>query len=87
MDTCRRDFCIWTNSREVYICFEQDPGSDVLVGLIYHTTKLKPPAQIQKYCGFLYDYEGIPKLRLPDNKVARDLARLWFLTRGSRTIL
>jgi hypothetical protein len=58
----------------------------VLVGLSCHPTKLKPPAQIQKFCGFLYDSEGTPKLIIPDNKVGRALAPLGFLTRGSRTI-
>jgi hypothetical protein len=59
----------------------------VLVGLICHPTKLKPPAQIQNVCGFLYDSEGNPKLRIPDNKVVRALALLEFLMRGSRTVL
>jgi hypothetical protein len=59
----------------------------VLVGLICHLTKLKPPAQIQKCCGFLYDTEGILKLRISDNKVAQALDLLEFLTRGSRTVL
>jgi hypothetical protein len=51
----------------------------VLVGLICHPTKLKPPTQIQKFCGFLYDSVGTPKLRIPDNKVVRALALLYFL--------
>jgi hypothetical protein len=60
----------------------------VLVGLISHPTKLEPPAQIHKFCGFLYDSEGTPKLKIPDNKVVRALvAPLGFLTRGSKTIL
>jgi hypothetical protein len=59
----------------------------VLVGLIYHPTKLKPPAQIQKFCGFLYDSVGTPKLRIPDNKVFRALALLDFLMRGSRAVI
>jgi hypothetical protein len=48
----------------------------VLVGLICHPNKLKPPTQIQKFCGFLYDSIGTPKLRIPDNKVVRALALL-----------
>jgi hypothetical protein len=48
----------------------------VLVGLICHPTKLKPPAQIQTFYGLLYDSVGAPKLRIPDNKVVRDLALL-----------
>jgi hypothetical protein len=59
----------------------------VLVGLICHPTKLKPPAQIHKSCGFLYDSVGTPKLRIPENKVVRALALLEFLIRGSRTVL
>jgi hypothetical protein len=48
----------------------------VLVGLICHLTKLKPPTQIHTCCGFLYDSVGTPKLRIPDNKDIRDLALL-----------
>jgi hypothetical protein len=59
----------------------------VLVGLICHPTNLKPPAQIHKMCGFLYDSDETPKLIIPDNKVVRALALLGFLVRGSRTIL
>jgi hypothetical protein len=59
----------------------------VLVGLICHPTKLKPPAQIQKICGFLYDSVGTPKLRIPDNKVVRALALLDLFMRGSRTVI
>jgi hypothetical protein len=57
------------------------------VGLICHPAKLKSPAPIQKFCGFLYDSEGTPKLRIPNNKVIRALVLLEFLTRGSRKII
>jgi hypothetical protein len=53
----------------------------VLVGLICHPTKLKPPAQIHTCCGSLYDSVGTPKLIIPDNKVVRALALLDFLMR------
>jgi hypothetical protein len=59
----------------------------VLLSLICHPTKLKPPAQIHNFCGFLYDSEGTLKLRIPDNKVLRALGLLGFLMRGSRTLL
>jgi hypothetical protein len=59
----------------------------VLVGLICHPTKIKPPAQIQTFCAFLYDTLGTLKLRIPDNKFVRALALLEFLMRGSRTVL
>jgi hypothetical protein len=55
--------------------------------LICHPTKLKPPAQIHKCCGFLYNSVGTPKLRIPDKKVVRDLALLELLMRGSRTVI
>jgi hypothetical protein len=59
----------------------------VLVGLICHPTKLKPHAQIQNFCGFIYDSVGTPMLEIPDNKVVRALALLEFRTRDSRTVL
>jgi hypothetical protein len=42
--------------------------SALRVGLICQKVKTKPPAQIQKYCGFLYDTTGTPTLRIPDDK-------------------
>jgi hypothetical protein len=57
------------------------------VGLICHPTKLKSPAQAQKICGFRYDSESTPELRIPDNKVRRALAPFGFLVRGSRTLI
>jgi hypothetical protein len=59
----------------------------MLVALIFHPTKLKPPAQIQIFCWFLYDSVGTPKLRIPDNKVVRALALLDILVRGSGTVI
>jgi hypothetical protein len=48
----------------------------VLLVLICHPTKLKPPAHIQKFCGFLYDSVVTHKLRIPDSKFVRALALL-----------
>jgi hypothetical protein len=59
----------------------------VRVGLICYPTKLKPPAQVHTFCGFLYDSETTPNLRIPDNKVLRALVFLDFLMRGSETLL
>jgi hypothetical protein len=59
----------------------------VLVGLICHPNKLKPPAHIQNFCGFLYDSVGTHKLRIPENKVVRDLDLLDLLVRGSKTVI
>ena len=35
------------------------------LGLICQKVKTKPPAQVHKYCGFIYDTTGIPMLRIP----------------------
>jgi hypothetical protein len=37
----------------------------VKVGMLCHPKKLTPPAQVVKYCGFLFDTPGIPCLRIP----------------------
>jgi hypothetical protein len=59
----------------------------VLVGLIYHPTKLKPHAKIHKFCKFLYNSMEAPNLRSPEHKVVRNLAFLEFPMRRSRTVL
>jgi hypothetical protein len=59
----------------------------VIVDLICRRTKLKQPAKIHKFCWFLYDSVGTPKLIIPDNKVVRAIALLDFLVRGSRTFI
>ena len=41
------------------------------LGLICQKVKLKAPAQVQKYCGFIYDTRGIPTLRIPEDKRSR----------------
>jgi hypothetical protein len=51
----------------------------VLVGLICHRTKLKPPTQIDKFCGFLNDSKTIPNVRVPDLKILQALILLGFL--------
>ena len=38
------------------------------LGLIGQKVKAKPPAQVQKYCGFIYDTTGIPTLLIPEGK-------------------
>jgi hypothetical protein len=40
----------------------------VRVGLICQPVKTKPPSQIQKFCGFIYDYTGLPTIRTPPRK-------------------
>jgi hypothetical protein len=52
------------------------------LGLICQKVKTKPPAQVQKYCGFIYDTTGIPTLKIPADKRSRGLAMIQFLRAG-----
>ena len=52
------------------------------LGLICQPVKTKPPSQVQKYCGFVYDTTGIPTLSIPEDKRARALAMIRFLRAG-----
>jgi hypothetical protein len=46
----------------------------VKVGMLCHPKKLTPPAQVVKYCGFLFDTRGVPCLRIPVAKRERAYA-------------
>jgi hypothetical protein len=56
------------------------------LGLICQEVKTKPPAQVQKYCGFLYNTTGIPSLSIPDDKRDRGLAMIRFLRAGGPSL-
>jgi hypothetical protein len=51
------------------------------LGFICQKVKTSPPAQIQKFCGLLFDTQGIPKPRMPSSKVSRPLATLDFVVK------
>jgi len=57
----------------------------VRVGLICQPCKTRAPAQVQKYCGFIYDTVGIPCLRAPQDKLDRALATIAYLRAGTTT--
>lgn len=38
------------------------------LGLMSQKVKTKPPAQVQKYCGFIYDTTGIPMIWILEAK-------------------
>jgi hypothetical protein len=65
----------------MYPRVEKDIGSNGACGPYLSMTKLKTPAQIQKFCVFLYESVGTPRLRVPDNKVVRALDLMDFLMR------
>ena len=54
----------------------------VRFGLICQHVKTKPPAQVVKFCGFIYDTTAIPTLRIPADKISRAVALIHFLQRG-----
>jgi hypothetical protein len=54
----------------------------VRLGLICHYSKTTPPTQCVKFCGFYYDTNEIPTLRIPDSKISRGLGLVSFLQRG-----
>jgi hypothetical protein len=49
------------------------------LGFICQKVKTSPPAQVQKFCGLLFDTQGTPKLQIPSAKVSRSLATLQFV--------
>jgi hypothetical protein len=46
---------------------------------ICQKAETSPPAQVQKFCGLLFDTQVTPKLRIPKAKVSRSLATLDFV--------
>jgi hypothetical protein len=56
------------------------------LGLVCQCIKTKPLAQVQKYCGFIYDTTGVPTLRIPPDKCKRGLAVIRFLRAGGPTM-
>ena len=48
----------------------------VNVGLLCHPGKCYPPSQEAKYCGFIFDTQGIPQLRIPQAKRERARAMI-----------
>ena len=52
------------------------------LGFICQKVKTKPPAQSQKYCGFVFDTTGVPTLQLPEDKWSCGLAIIGFLKAG-----
>jgi hypothetical protein len=49
------------------------------VGLLFNPTKVHPPSQQAKYCGFIYDTRSIPTLRIPTDKRCRALAMIDYM--------
>lgn len=56
------------------------------LGLVCQRVKTKPLAQVQKYCGFIYDTMGVPTLCIPQDKYVRGPAVIQFLKAGRPSI-
>ena len=51
----------------------------VRMGMICQAVKTQPPAQRQKYCGFIYDSTATPTLFIPDSKLSKSRCMLEYL--------
>ena len=74
------DFLIHsTSQRRCRLALEAVMDLTVRLGLICQPCKTSPPAQVQKYTGFLFDTREIPCLRIPESKRQRALATIAYL--------
>ena len=74
------DFLIHATSQlRCRLALEAVMEMTVRLGLICQPCKTSPPAQVQKYTGFLFDTRDIPCLRIPESKRQRGLATLAYL--------
>jgi hypothetical protein len=67
--------------KKCYQAFSAFMDHTVRLGLICQKVKTSPPAQVQKFCGMLYDTTSHPCIRIPDAKVSRSLATIEFVER------
>ena len=78
------DFFLHAPTREkLIVALNAFMNMMVVLGLICQKVKTCPPAQVQKYCGCVYDTRVVPHLLIPDAKVARVRACLAFLKAGT----
>jgi hypothetical protein len=82
------DFLIHAPTRSKCVtAFNDFMDMTVRLGFICQKVKSSPPAQVQKFCGFLYDTSEEPTLLIPDAKISRAQATLTYLqTLGHRPL-
>lgn len=56
----------------------------VRLGIKYPKTTTSPPAQIQKFCGLLYDSTTVPCVRITEAKISRSLATIEYVVKQAR---
>jgi hypothetical protein len=69
--------------RKTCLAFNEFMDLSVRLRIICQPKKTRPPAQRQKFCGFIYDTTGIPRLIIPEDKVTKALASIQFLRAGA----
>jgi hypothetical protein len=55
----------------------------VRLGIICQPKKTRPPAQRQKFCGFIYNTTNTPRLIIPEDKITKAFASIQFLRAGA----
>jgi hypothetical protein len=71
--------------RKTCLAFNEFMDLSVRIGIICQEQKTHPPDQQQKFCGFLYDTTGMPRLIIPEDKVTKALALIHFLRAGAES--
>ena len=80
------DFIIHAQTqRECHEALSTFMDMTVRLGFICQKVKTSPPAQVQKFCGMLYDTVGNPTLKIPPNKISRCIASSKYLLSKPRS--
>jgi hypothetical protein len=76
------DFMIHAPTKaKCFRAFSKFMEHTVRLGFICQKVKTSPPAQVQKFCGMIYDTCKHPCIRIPAAKVSRAIATLNFVAR------
>jgi hypothetical protein len=69
--------------RKTCLAFNVFMDLSVRLGIICQHKKTRPPAQQQKFCGFIYDTTSLPRLTIPEDKITKALASIHYLRAGA----
>lgn len=69
--------------RKTALAFNAFMDLSVRLGIICQPKKTRRPSQQQKFCGFVYDTTGCPRLVIPEDKISRSLASIQYLRAGA----
>ena len=78
------DFLIHAPTKpKCFKAFTEFMDHSVRLGFICQKAKTSPPAQVQKFCGLLYDTTKVPCVRVMKSKVSRSTATIKYAARQS----